>query len=782
MNDYTSFPDLAEHHLAMLKNSAIQDDIIRGRGYCTVTDAADLRSLGFAPGQCRVPGLLLPVHSTDGQVVLHQFRPDTPRIEENRKKRDSDGMHPNKVIKYETPKGAAMRLDCPPSCQTHMGDPKIPLWITEGIKKGDALASIGYCAVALLGVWNFKGRNSLGGIAFLADWDFIALNNRNVRIVFDNDVMRKPEVQQALQRLIEHLQRKGAIVSAVYLPNMPYGSKVGVDDWLAAGHSPQELDALVEAPRYSVTPPPEIIELLDEPPLSINRPLSLAGGHAYAATWLHAKVTHKSRQTKQGETLLLPSPQITHERRLYIVRDDGQFFGSDDQNLPIEKLNMLIHLPEIPKDEKLWSMKGVQAYLQGDRPDPVDVFNRLTKVIDRFIDFDHSLASQQVICEAIACYILTTWFLDAFQVIGFLWSNGERGSGKTQLLILIANLSYLGEIILAGGSYASLRDLADYGATLAFDDAENFASSRTIDADKRALLLAGNRRGVTVPLKELGSDKNWHTRHVNAYCPRLFSAINLPDPVLASRSIVVPLIRTSDRKRANIDPLDYAVWPYDRRQLIDDLWALSLAYLKDLPAHDEWVGHNASLTGRALQPWRALLAIAHWLDTMGIDGLWNRMSKLSVDYQTERPEFETSDFTTLILRAICVHAMRAMKAINSMYPGPTRIEVNATAISELIQQIVQDEELDIDPLSINSRGIGKIFRSMRFQKIPRKGGKGVRLWTLTLEELKSWASKYNLNYPDELEQRISLSNNGSHGSHGSDGIELSSEDFIRGVI
>jgi len=48
----------------------------------------------------------------------------------------------------------------------------------------------------------------------------------------------------------------------------------------------------------------------------------------------------------------------------------------------------------------------------------------------------------------------------------------------------------------AGGSFASLRDLADYGATLAFDDAELLAESGKGDPDKRALLLAGNRRGA----------------------------------------------------------------------------------------------------------------------------------------------------------------------------------------------------------------------------------------------------------------------------------------------
>jgi hypothetical protein len=51
--------------------------------------------------------------------------------------------------------------------------------------------------------------------------DHIALNGRVVRIVFDSDVSTKSAVRQALDRFREHLQRKGAEVQIIYLPNAP---------------------------------------------------------------------------------------------------------------------------------------------------------------------------------------------------------------------------------------------------------------------------------------------------------------------------------------------------------------------------------------------------------------------------------------------------------------------------------------------------------------------------------------------------------------------------------
>ena len=78
-----------------------------------------------------------------------------------------------------------------------------------GVKKGDALVSRGLCAVAVIGVWNWRGTNDKGGKTVLPDWEHIALNTRQIYIVFDSDVMLKPEVHAALVRLKAFLEARG---------------------------------------------------------------------------------------------------------------------------------------------------------------------------------------------------------------------------------------------------------------------------------------------------------------------------------------------------------------------------------------------------------------------------------------------------------------------------------------------------------------------------------------------------------------------------------------------
>ncbi len=126
-----------------------------------------------------------------------------------------------------------------------IGDPHVPLIITEGIPKGDAAVSIELCCIALLGVWNWRGSNQVGGRTALADWDSIALNERTVYVAFDYDVMEKRGVYDALVRLKSFLESKKATVKIIYLPVGQHGEKTGLDDYIAreqaAGRSKDEI-------------------------------------------------------------------------------------------------------------------------------------------------------------------------------------------------------------------------------------------------------------------------------------------------------------------------------------------------------------------------------------------------------------------------------------------------------------------------------------------------------------------------------------------------------------
>jgi hypothetical protein len=119
------------------------------------------------------------------------------------------------------------------------------LWLVEGEKKTMAGVSAGLCIVGLTGVdcWTYKpdpadktelGERGRVRSVPLPDWEHIPLRGRRVFLCFDSDVRTKREVEAARQRLAAFLRERGATVYLVSLPHAPDGSKMGLDDYIAA--------------------------------------------------------------------------------------------------------------------------------------------------------------------------------------------------------------------------------------------------------------------------------------------------------------------------------------------------------------------------------------------------------------------------------------------------------------------------------------------------------------------------------------------------------------------
>lgn len=218
---------LSDTHRHMLEvESGIDPDVISERGYFTATTKVELARLGFPKSQQLAPGLVFPVFNVRGEQATFQLRPDNPRANPA-----------GKMLKYETVARSKMVVDVPPRARDKPGDPSIPLWITEGVKKADAAVTHGLVCIALLGVWNWRGTNDDGGKTVLADFEHIAWNGRTVYLAFDSDVIEKDPVWLALTRLGQVLKQRQASVRVVRIPNGRNGQKVGLDDYLAAGRS-----------------------------------------------------------------------------------------------------------------------------------------------------------------------------------------------------------------------------------------------------------------------------------------------------------------------------------------------------------------------------------------------------------------------------------------------------------------------------------------------------------------------------------------------------------------
>jgi hypothetical protein len=195
----------------------------------------------------RVPGVLFPVHRPGAHSEPSwSFRPDAS---------DPDGP------RYEQPPksrgGAGNVLAVLPS-QRHLVDRRdVPAVFVEGQKKQLSLisalraAGVETLVVGIVGCWNWMADGQP-----IADLERIALAGRRATITFDSDMLRKVEVQDAVRRLAGYLEDRGAQPFVTFFRDGPDGSKVGADDFFAAGGTLAELRALTR--RYN----PEDFQLI----------------------------------------------------------------------------------------------------------------------------------------------------------------------------------------------------------------------------------------------------------------------------------------------------------------------------------------------------------------------------------------------------------------------------------------------------------------------------------------------------------------------------------------
>jgi hypothetical protein len=207
----------------LFEESAIDPPVTQERGYYTARRRSEVPET-FKNYQ-RNPGLVVPMYSPDGETVGYQLRPDRPR---------KGGP------KYETPGGISPVVDVHPRMLEEARHGDSPLLITEGAKTGDAATSCGVCTVVLAGVWMWC-IPKVKPYRLKPCFDHIRLEGRPVFVAFDSDCMSKAGVLDALAALVAALEDRGAAVKVIYLPDAADGSKLGVDDYLAAGGTIREM-------------------------------------------------------------------------------------------------------------------------------------------------------------------------------------------------------------------------------------------------------------------------------------------------------------------------------------------------------------------------------------------------------------------------------------------------------------------------------------------------------------------------------------------------------------
>ncbi len=224
--------------LADLKRSGITQADAKKRGiyFATASKVRELLYPGKGFNKHRPPaGYVIPYPGTDGFYRIRFLEPYTAPGEK-------------KARKYSQPQDTKPHIyrDSSIRWATIIKNPAREIYIVEGEKKTIALCKLGYNAIGIGGVWNWKSGDDV-----IEDLLRIPMKGRKVTIIFDSDGRYKPNVRKAETALVNYIVAAGGTPYTISLPEINGSDKVGIDDFIVhyKGKAKKEFEKLVRTPR-----------------------------------------------------------------------------------------------------------------------------------------------------------------------------------------------------------------------------------------------------------------------------------------------------------------------------------------------------------------------------------------------------------------------------------------------------------------------------------------------------------------------------------------------------
>ncbi len=493
--------------------------------------------------------------------------------------RDGDGHE----IKYLQPASSPVRAYIPPRVVEILTDPSHSLRVTEGEKKTLKLTQEGFPTIGLGGIWNFREKTTPEG-GLIPDLEAVTWAGRIVYLVPDSDAWTNEQVLLAVYRCARLLEARGATVFVVKLPPLPDQSKTGADDFLVARG-------------------PAAFRRMQEKAVNL-------GYHVFKPWRIQEKA--KAREDRASQTLPVALAGRRIHPALHFESDGFAAVGildggtwrtvtSDGTEYPTEALRAIL-TPEPATYQALgerWT--GRAAFLNGGGRDPSSA-EAVATVLEVLRDYvEHDEDPPYAVC---ALWTVGTYVFPILPSFPRLNLHGEKGSGKSKTLKLVAALAHNGLFRTAPRAAGLFRLIEVLRPTLCLDELEHL--DREDRGDIAAILNAGYQAGGAV---DRCDPVTLNPRPFAVYSPMALAGIKGLNAVLADRCITLIMQPGRDRKRVNRD-VDLSN-PDPRIKIVRDIcYRLALTRWREVRTAWERLDLPAWLNGRSRELWAPLLALA----------------------------------------------------------------------------------------------------------------------------------------------------------------------------
>jgi len=276
------------------------------------------------------------------------------------------------------------------------------------------------------------------------------------------------------------------------------------------------------------------------------------------------------------------------ERKLVRVR--GGVIDLDGVKMPLEF--------KVQLDKALDTMLDLDTvleWLNGREAKVSEVYWKVLGRVKRFVNFDWDPRLYHVV----SCYIVATYFAQAFPAFPQLHFVGSISSGKTRAGLTVARAARRG-LSTTDTSEASIFRIAEgVGATLLIDD---------VWGEGAKIAHLTYKKGVSVPRVEKGAGEQLRLRLFETYCPTVYTGVELPIEHKRSRAIVVNMQKAPDPNPEGRDPE-----PRDFEDVRRELYLCELTQFSEVRLRFNELARRRrelGLEGRDFEVWGPLLAVA----------------------------------------------------------------------------------------------------------------------------------------------------------------------------
>lgn len=310
-----------------------------------------------------------------------------------------------------------------------------------------------------------------------------------------------------------------------------------------------------------------------------------------------------------------------------------------------------------------------------------EIYNKIIEILKKYCDI------KEEYYNIIALWIIGTYYHKSFPTYPYLFFNACKGSGKTRLLKLIAELSYNGKVLNSLTEAVVFRTAAD--RTFCIDEFESIGSKDK--STLRELLNSAYKKGVVVERSYKTKGKFREKQKIEqfeVYCPIAMANIWGMESVLADRCVSIILERSNKKNITRLLEL------FDRDQGISEV---KLAFVSDTSVPP----HIVTLLKSIYDDWNDFVISNNKVSLVSIVSEESKVSLVSLYKKLDDSELEGRNlelfFPLFILAERCgvlEKTIETAKEIVESKKEDDKLENNDIALLKFIAELPFNTEKD----------------------------------------------------------------------------------------